>query len=84
MEQTIFVWAGSWKQFKEFIRTRRDDTLRYEYIGSLDQLRGIRGATILLYGTADDRKGYADLLTISIEQNLEVLESTKWNQNLEK
>jgi hypothetical protein len=70
----VFVAAGNHKQFQDFVR---ETGLTARYVSSLDQLYGLRGATLLVVGTWQNNPAYftehGNLVTVARMQRIRVL-----------
>ena len=50
MKKTLVI-AGSVHEFESFLREKDRNRQDYIYVHSIDQIRGIRGETIVFYGS---------------------------------
>lgn len=60
--ERIYVLAGNYQQMQFYLRKMEIDPKRAVYLRELRQLRGLHQPTVIVCGTANERRDYAEIL----------------------
>lgn len=74
----IRVYAGTYCQFKDYLRFRGFQMQMFRYVSSIEQLYGLRNNTVILVGSYQRRTDYRAFNEISHYAQLNLIEDRLW------
>lgn len=73
MRGQVYILAGTMSQYIYYTTLLQIDRSNVTYLNCGEQLKGQRGATILVCGTANQRDDYSKIMEVAYERESKIL-----------